>query len=206
VTVGGTCAGASDAGAEPPPQFAHELCSVRWPLTSAPPNLLTEIENQNVVASADAAGNILLAVTFNGTLTANGTKVTTQGTSDTLVAKFDSQCHLQWMKDLGAVGAGIIATSVTSDAASDVILGGTFNGNIDFGFGAQPGGGTFSPQVFVVALTASGAPLWAGREYVGVFLGLASDPKGEVVVALDGTQADFDAGASMNTSFWGSRG
>jgi hypothetical protein len=203
VTVGATCAGASDAGAVPPPQFAHELCSVRWPLTSAPPNLLAEIENQNVVASADAAGNILLAVTFNGTLTANGTKVTTQGTSDTLVAKFDSQCHFQWMKDLGAVGAGIIVTSVTSDAASDVILGGTFNGNIDFGFGAQPGGGTFSPQVFVVALTASGAPLWAGREHVGVFLGLASDPKGEVVFAFNGTLANFDAGASMNPSYWG---
>jgi hypothetical protein len=204
VTVGATCASASDAGAvPPPPRFAHELCSVRWPLTSAPPNLLTEIENQNVVASTDAAGNILLAVTFNGTLTANGTKVTTQGTSDTLVAKFDPQCHFQWMKDFGAVGAGIVVTSVASDAALDVIVGGTFNGNIDFGFGAQPGGGTFSPQVFVVALTASGAPLWAGREHVGVFLGLASDSKGEVVFAFDGTLADFDAGTSMNPSFWG---
>ena len=203
VTVGATCAGASDAGAVPPPQFAHELCSVRWPLTGVPPNLLSEIENKNVVASADAAGNILLAVTFAGTLTANGTNVTTQGTSDTLVAKFDPQCHFQWMKDFGAVGAGIVVTTVTSDAALDVILGGTFNGNVDFGFGAQPGGGTFSPQVFVVALTASGAPLWAGREHVGVFLGLASDSKGEIVFAFDGTLADFDAGASMNPSFWG---
>ena len=159
VTVGATCASASDAGAEPPPQFAHELCSVRWPLVGAPPSLLTEIQNQNVVASADAAGDILLAATFNGTLTANGTTFTSQGTSDTLVAKFDSQCHLQWTKQIGAVGAGIIVTSVTSDAASDVILGGTFTGNVDFGFGPQPGGGTLFSQVFVIALTAGGAPL-----------------------------------------------
>src|ERR1019366_3414125 len=106
VTVGATCAGASDAGAVPPPQFAHELCSVRWPLTGVPPNLLSEIENKNVVASADAAGMSLPAGSFAGTLAANGTNAKTQAASDTLVAKFDPQCLFQWMKDFGAVGAG----------------------------------------------------------------------------------------------------
>jgi hypothetical protein len=199
VTVGPTCA--SDAGAGPPPQFARELCSVRWPLVQQSPSLLSDVPDQATVAGADAAGNTLFAVTFNGTLTASGTTFTSRGWSDTLVAKLDPQCHVLWTKQFGAVGAGIYTTNVTSDAASDVILGGYFTGSVDFGSGAQPA--AVEARSFVVALTASGAPLWGGPEHGGILTGLASDPKGEVAFTMDGSEADFDAGAPANAPFDG---
>jgi hypothetical protein len=196
VTVGATCADASaaDAGGGPPAQIAHEVCSIEWPTVAAPVSLV-QGNYQSVTAAADAAGNILVAVAYNGTVTANGQTFTAQGTSDALVVKLDPQCHVLWTKDFGAVGGDVLASSITSDAALNVFVGGNFDGNVDFGAGPPPGGGSFYYRGFVVALTPSGAPRWVGGEYAGSFLaGLATDGQGDV--AFESNDSAVDAGAN----------
>jgi hypothetical protein len=198
VTVGSSCG----SGAGPPFQMAHTICSVEWPWTPSPLSPFVA-KYGGVVATVDPAGNTLVAITYGGTLVAGGTTFTAQGVGDALVAKLDPQCHIVWMKNFGAPGAGIQTTNIASDAASDVIFGGYFNGNVDFGFGPPQGGSDPQNRDFVVRLSASGAPLSVAPEYGNSNLDdLTSDSQGNVAFSLIAPGTDFDAGA-INASFYG---
>src|SRR5262249_30986599 len=84
--------------------------------------------------ATDAAGNINTASTFYGTADFGGGNLTSAGTSDIALARYNSAGVHQWSGALG--GAGIEAPGgLAADAAGNAVLAGTFHNTVDFGGG-----------------------------------------------------------------------
>jgi hypothetical protein len=114
--------------------------------------------------AADAAGNVLVAGTFSGSIDFGGGPLVSVGASsgptDVFVAKLDpSGAHL-WSKRAGDPKAQS-ARAIAVDGAGNVLLTGTFAGTIDFGGGALASAGGL--DVFVAKLAPDGSVLWSER-------------------------------------------
>ncbi len=168
----------------------------------------------NAVAT-DAAGDVFVTGSFRGTITlsttVSGGVLTTANTQDTFVARYSPTGSLVWarlfagqattttngqsMQTTYAVGQG---SALAVDAAGNLLLGGAFQGTVNFGTAANPLMGT-SPSfndAFLVKIDTAGNTVWeqnvtpqGGDDQS---LALALDRSGGVVVA--GT---FEQGASV---------
>lgn len=80
----------------------------------------------------DAAGNILIAGSFEGTLNFNGESLSSGGGSDFFWAEFDASGKFLWSKRLGDAG-NQPGTRVAMNALATTVVAGTFDGTVDFG-------------------------------------------------------------------------
>ena len=162
----------------------------------------------------DNAGNIFTAGRFAGAIdfdpNAGVTSLSSIGTVDAFVARYDAQSTLIWAKQLGASGGFIEAEEIALDGNNNVYVVGQFQLSADF----DPGAGTVSmtsnsaKDLFVLKLDASGNFLWArqfgGGSGINEGHSLAVDNSGNVFLGgyFSGT-ADFDPGAGVTnlTSF-----
>ena len=111
--------------------------------------------------ATDSANNVVLAGFFRGTADFGG-GVLSAGPSngDVFVAKFDQDGNHLWSKRFGDSGdqSGI---DVATDASGNVLIGGAFMGQIDFGGGPLASAG--NTDAFLAKLDAAGNHVWSKR-------------------------------------------
>lgn len=160
----------------------------------------------------DDAGHVYTTGTFTGTTDFDPgqgvTNLTSAGSNDIYVAKFDTNGTLLWAKAMGgAYSDG--ATAIAIDPAGNVYTTGGFCGTADF----NPGAGTFNMtaattgqnDIFVSKLDADGNFVWAkgvvGGTWWDAGYGIAIDPVGDVVITgrfyYQGGPRDFDPGPGV---------
>ncbi len=154
--------------------------------------------------ATDAAGNVYCVGGFQGTFDIDptpGDEITSNGNSDTYVAKFSSAGSLVWSRGFGGSSLDE-ARDVATDADGSVYLIGAFRGTVDF----DPGAGTsfltstHFQDDYVQKLNSGGGFVWAKRlggtdQYYPRDQEIEIDVNGDVVIASAFTDtADFDPG------------
>lgn len=146
----------------------------------------------------DGAGNVIIVGGFEGTIDLGGGTLTSAGSKDVFVAKFNSSGVHQWSKRYGGSGNDY-ASSVAVTAAGEIVLAGAFDSaTIDFGGGAVMNQGSLDG--FAAKLDAQGNQVWskvlgagAGQQATSV----AVAPAGDVYVC-GGYQGTPDFGTGTN--------
>jgi hypothetical protein len=161
-------------------------------------------DRANAVA-ADAAGNVIVAGEFSGTVDFGGGNLASAGASDVFVAKYAAGdgAHL-WSMRLGGTGSDA-ATGLAVDGNSNIIVTGRFSTTVNFGGGNLTSSG--STDVFVAKYAgADGAHLWS--RHGGGALGdggdaVALDADGNPVVTGFFAGSDVDLGGALLDSAGG---
>ncbi|MBI4703638.1 MAG: hypothetical protein HY744_21210 [Deltaproteobacteria bacterium] len=138
--------------------------------------------------AVDPAGNILLSGQFSPTIDFGGGELAVpEGVGGICLAKLGSYGQHIWSKAFAHSGFAA-ATSVVVDGSGNVLLGGSFDSEIDFGgVPLQPIGNPSYYEAFFVKLDEAGNHLW-GRAFgdpTGAAdpLGVAADAAGNVLLA-----------------------
>jgi hypothetical protein len=102
----------------------------------------------------DQAGMIYVGGEMSGSVDfGDGVVVTSVGSDDAFVAKFDPDGNVQWEKLLGDTSTQEVARMAVTKAGQ-IVVGGNFSGSIDFGNGPIAAAG--SQDAFVMKLDSSG--------------------------------------------------
>jgi hypothetical protein len=117
-------------------------------------------EQRTATVTADGSGNVIMAGYFGGTMNFGGGPLTSTGSWDVFVAKFDAGGTHLWSQHFGDANQQVGA-SVASDGSGNVIVTGYFQGTVDFGGGGLTSAG--GNDVYVVKFDAAGGHLWSGR-------------------------------------------
>lgn len=145
--------------------------------------------------SVDAAGNLLIVGQFKGSLDLGGGPLPATAMQNAFVAKLDPSGQHLWSKSYGAVGGYVSAANgVAAGPGGEVLVTGSFEGNVDFGGGVllnpsqsnvflvelDPGGNHLASQTFgdidiqigrAVAFDSLGARLATGTYKGNIDLG-----------------------------------
>ncbi|XXY44871.1 serine/threonine-protein kinase [Sorangium sp. So ce269] len=125
----------------------------------------------------DAEGNIFLMGGFEGAIDLGGERLTSAGSMDVFVARFDADGRPRWGRRFGGPEHNN-AYSVVVDAAGDVTVTGSFQGTMDVeGHRLTSAGGH---DIFVARLDAGGRLLWIRR------MGGPGDDLGALAAGVDG--------------------
>jgi hypothetical protein len=132
--------------------------------------------------ATDAAGDLIAYGYFNGTVDFGGGPLTSAGGSDLYVAKFSPTGTLIWAKRFGD-GQNQLARGLAVDPAGNVLITGSFNGNLNFGGATLTSAGL--GDVFVAKLGPTGNHIWSkrfgdGNDQLGA--GLATSAAGDVYI------------------------
>jgi hypothetical protein len=156
----------------------------------------------NAVA-VDGSGNVAAAGVFNGSTTNLAANVTSAGSDDGLILKFNNGGTLQWRQPVGGVGNGDKLSSVAMDGSGNVVVAGAFTGSTtNLVSNATSAGGS---DGLVLKFNGGGTLQW--RQPVGgagedAMNSVAIDGAGNVVAAgnIGGTTTNLGA---CNVTFAG---
>lgn len=130
--------------------------------------------------TTDGAGNVVVTGHFAGTVNFGGGGLSSAGSDDIFVARYDAAGTHQWSRRFGGTLSDA-GNSVAVDDAGNVVVTGSFQGTVDFGGGNVVSHG--SDDVFVAKLTAAGKPWWsrgAGGTSSDIGYAVATDASGNV--------------------------
>jgi hypothetical protein len=134
--------------------------------------------------TVDSEDNCILAGSFSSTLDFGANTLTSAGSLDAFVAKFNSSGAYQWAHQYGDASAQWI-TSVATDANTNIVVTGSFGGAIDFGgvaLDAEAGVNAFLAKLD--PMTGNG--VWADQFVVPPQPQDARIELGALTVAVDG--------------------
>jgi hypothetical protein len=158
-------------------------------------------DQRGAAITVDAAGDVLIAGSFAGSVDFGGGPLMSTGGSTAFVAKLDgSSGSFLWAKGYGT-GA---ALGVAVAPSGDVLVTGDFSGSADFGDG-QPIASTGKKDAFIVALSAGGGYKWSKHfgspgTSAGA-TGVAVDAAGHVVVTGSfAGSVDFGSGQPVTST------
>jgi hypothetical protein len=145
--------------------------------------------------TTDGSGNVIVTGEFGGTVDFGGGGLTSAGSLDIFVVKFDAAGAHLWSKRFGDANDQS-AYAITADGSGNVVVTGFFWGTVDFGGGVLTGAG--GRDIFVAQFDAAGVHLWSKRfgdasdQYA---FGITADGSGNIIVTGDfyGTM-DFGGG------------
>jgi hypothetical protein len=134
----------------------------------------------------DAAGNIYLAGYFRGVLSFGNQNLVSAGNYDAFIVKLDPLGKFVWGQRFGDGGSSQFGASVAVDAMGNVVLFGSFTGEMQVGpkkLSAPPN--DITP--YVIRLDPSGVPTWAFAYAVaaggsGNAAAVAVDVQGDIFV------------------------
>lgn len=151
--------------------------------------------------TVDAAGDLYVAGTFQGTIDLGGGPFSAGAQEDIFVARFDKDLMYIRSEQIGDGSMGLgkqVAYDIAVDAAGDVIVAGGFTGTVDFGNGPLTAGGA---DAFVARYSADWQLKWlkrAGDPATQVVFGIGLDPSGNVFVGgLNAGVIDFGGGPTQ---------
>ena len=148
-----------------------------------------------IAAVADSGGNLVIAGSFQGTITfTGGQTLTSAGGTDIYVAKIDGNANHVWSQRFGGAGNDF-PRGIAVGELGEIAIAGEFVTPVTFG------GDVFDPvgdrDGFVVKLDATGAHVWSrafGGPMVDRGLEVAVDQDGHVYLCAsyaDGTTVSF---------------
>lgn len=155
--------------------------------------------------TVDASGNALVTGQFYNTVDfdpgAGTANLTSNGSSDIFLAKYDDMGTYMWAINMGN-GNGEYSRAVAMDASGNVLVTGYFQGTVDY----NPGVGTANlssngaADIFLAKYDASGTYMWAiniGGASNDISASIAVDSSDNILMTgfFHGT-ADFDPGVS----------
>jgi hypothetical protein len=136
----------------------------------------------------DVHGNVFLAARFALTVDFGGGSLTSAGSNDIVLAKYDADGGHLWSQRFGGSGSDSPAAPAV-DGAGNVIISGSFSSNINFG------GGTFSSAGNQDTFLAKfDAPLTLPN--ISSVLDVGNDQGGSVRVTFQATNKDFPGSAA----------
>jgi hypothetical protein len=164
--------------------------------------------------AVDKSGDVLVAGEYSGLVNFGGVAVTSAGSSDIVLAKYaGADGTYRWARSIGSGGTDIAYGVGTDPNNGNVIITGTFGGQIDFGGGhiLTPGG------IFLAAYDSSGNNIWAltpnlptyGASSSDIGNGVSIDASGNIAmtgevvstVTFDGNLASYGSGGGVQNSF-----
>jgi hypothetical protein len=125
------------------------------------------VDNDGAVGLAiDPAGNVTFVGSYDQKIAIGKDTYQARGTSDVLVVHVGASGEIAWTRSLGGAGEDI-ASGVAADAAGNIVVGGWFEKDVDFGKGKVTSNG--NKDLFVLKLDATGAlrwvQTWGGRDH-----------------------------------------
>ncbi len=147
--------------------------------------------------AVDGDDNVLATGRFTGTTDFGGGPLTSAGSIDAFLVKYDAGGTHQWSKRLGGTGADW-GRDVAVDVSDHVAVTGQFAETVDFGGGALTSAG--GSDIFVADYDADGVHRWSrafgsNSTVTETGNGVACDPSGNVLVTGQfGGTVDFGGG------------
>ncbi len=148
----------------------------------------------------DASNNLYVTGYYQGTADLGGGGLTAPSGTDGFVASYTIAGVHRWSRRFGGA-TGVFGTAtgygVTVDALGNVVVAGSFSGNVDFGGGLRASAGRL--DAFLASYTGAGVPRWSrrfGADGDDELRGVASDASSAVFAAgvFEGG-VDFGTGA-----------
>ncbi len=147
----------------------------------------------------DASGNVLLTGYVATSADFGGGTLTSAGSFDVVLAKFDTNGVHQWSHLFGGVGVDE-GEGVAVDSGGNVLLIGYFTLPVDFGGGPLTWVG--SNDIFLAKYDTNGSHLWSqsfGNTGDDIGVGVAVDPSDNVLVTgLFSDTVDFGGGGLVS--------
>lgn len=118
--------------------------------------------------SIDGDNNIIISGSFQNTIdfdpSSNIVNLTSAGSSDIFIAKYDANGNYIWAQSFGDFGADLGAATVI-DSNNNIFLCGTFWGNVDFDYGPSSTilNTTTGNGVYLAKYTTAGNLIWAKK-------------------------------------------
>jgi hypothetical protein len=146
--------------------------------------------------AVDSSGNIILTGRFKGTVNFGGDVLTSAGSFDIFVAKFDPSGNHLWSQRFGNTEWDQ-SNGITVDGSGNVLLTGYFQGVVDFGGGSLTSAG--GVDIFVAKFDPSGNHIWSQRfgdsSYQYAFSVAVDSTRNILVTGNFGGAMDFGGGA-----------
>ena len=131
----------------------------------------------------DSSGNVYIAGRFTSVATFGSTNLTSAGSHDMFLAKYDLNGNFLWARRGGGVNVDY-ANAVCTDSSGNVLVTGVFSSTATFGNSVLTSGG--SKDAFVVKYDSAGNVLWAnsfGGASDDSSFSIAADSAGNVFVS-----------------------
>ncbi len=143
----------------------------------------------------DGQGNMILAGSFASTVNFGAGTLTSAGSTDIFIAKFDPSGTYQWAKQYGD-SSEQNPTGVAVDRCGNIVVVGDLSGTINFGSGTLTAAGANS-YLFLAKISPAGDGIWS-EEFVGSPGALTSgsvavDPAGRTTIT-----ASINSGGTAN--------
>jgi len=158
--------------------------------------------------SVDRFGNAICVGSFCGTVDFGTVPISTSSImdSDGFIVKYDVQGRPLWARRLGSSFGSDGATGVAVDGQGNIIVIGSFVGDVNFGGTTLSTGGSQNPDIFVAKYDTANPPnlIWAkrlGGEGVDSVNAVTVDANNDVFVGavIASVNADF-GGVTLNTT------
>ncbi|MFD3002807.1 SBBP repeat-containing protein [Pontibacter toksunensis] len=108
----------------------------------------------------DGKGNSYITGEFRGSATFGNTTLTSTGSYDLFIAKYDASGNVLWAKQSGGAGSEM-GRGIAVDGSGNCYITGYFDGNATFGSTTLTSNGSY--DVFIAKYDAKGNFLWANR-------------------------------------------
>jgi hypothetical protein len=149
-----------------------------------------DLDYQSAVrAATDADGNVVVAGEFFGTSDFGAGPMTSAGLHDIFVAKLGPSGETLWVRQFGDPTHQYVG-DMEIDRNGNAMLGGVFEGSVDFGNGPLISAG--AQDAFVVKLDPDGNTVWSRRFGDSATQGLSAiavDRDGHVIAVVEGLPA-----------------
>ncbi|MDZ4668141.1 MAG: LamG-like jellyroll fold domain-containing protein [bacterium] len=110
--------------------------------------------------TVDNSGNSYIVGSFRNTAAFGTTLVTSNGTDDAFIAKYNTTGDLQWVRTLGGTGQDV-AFWAKVDGNGDVVVTGYFQGNPSFSNSTQTLSSNGNSDIFVAKYSSNGNLVWS---------------------------------------------
>jgi hypothetical protein len=156
-----------------------------------------DMDTQRAKAVAfDSMSNIIVVGDLNGSADFGGGSILSGGSSDVFVAKLKADGTFIWAKRFGD-GANQMAYGVAVDVLDNIVVSGSFQGNIDFGGGPLTNVNATDSRAFVAKFDGAGGHVWS-KAY-----GSASSQAGAYGIGVDSNTNILVAGYFSNSIDFG---
>ncbi|HSL88892.1 MAG TPA: choice-of-anchor D domain-containing protein [Ignavibacteriaceae bacterium] len=149
--------------------------------------------SSGISVTTDNNNNIIVTGYFYTDITFGTTTLTSFGSTDVFVAKFNASGVLLWATQGGGESFDNV-NAVTTDGLNNVYVAGSFQSYIEFG-NLNFEGGIYT-NIYLVKFNANGIPIWlragTGNDFYNEVQGLATNNANDVFITGSfGTEADF---------------